>query len=44
MAARALQWVGFAVLGGAVFARSADRLEAQRWPEKPVRIIVPLTK
>ena len=41
MTARALQWVGFAVLGGAVFALSADRLEAQRWPEKPVRVIVP---
>jgi tripartite-type tricarboxylate transporter receptor subunit TctC len=31
----------FAVLGTVLFAFPPDRLEAQRWPEKPVRIIVP---
>lgn len=41
MTARKLRWLGVALVGGAVFALSGDRVEAQRWPEKPVRIIVP---
>ena len=41
MTARELHWLVVAIVGGTVFALSADRVEAQRWPAKPVRIIVP---
>ena len=41
MIARKLHGLGLAIVGGAVFALSVDRVEAQRWPAKPVRIIVP---
>ena len=41
MTARTTQWVGIAVVGTALWVLPQDRLEAQRWPEKPVRIIVP---
>ena len=41
MTARRLHALAAAIVTGAGFALSADHLDAQRWPERPVRIVVP---